>query len=297
MPKREEQVRETSPRERAGVALLLVAIVLLTFGRAATFEFLTWDDGLNVYENPLLNPPTVAHLAELWRRPSLELYIPLPYTLWWGIARFARVDFPDEQGSQLNPWLFHIANLLVHSATVVIVFGLLRRWLARTGGDPTWPAFAGAALFAVHPIQVEPVAWVTGMRDLLCGLFAVIALWQYTRAAESGRRRYWVGAAVAFAAALLSKPAAVVLPVIAVAVDVGIVGRPWRRAIVPAAIGVLALALPAVYVTHVAQASEVSTPGPLLNRLLVAGDAITFYLRQIAWPAHLSFDYGRRPAK
>lgn len=285
-----------SPRGRAGLGVLLVAIVLLTFGRSAVFDFLTWDDGLNVYKNELLNPPTGGHLWDLWRQPNLELYIPLPYTAWWTIAKFAHVDFPDEQGSQLNPWLFHAANIAVHALTVLAVFGFLRRLLAKTGRDPTWPAFVGAALFAIHPIQVEAVAWVTGMRDLLAGLFAVIALWQYTLAA-SGRRACWFGAAVAFAAALLSKPAAVVLPVMAMAVDVWLVGRPWRKAIVPAAIGLVCLALPAVYVTHLAQHTEVSTPGPIYNRLLVAGDSMTFYLRQLIWPAHLSSDYGRRPAK
>jgi hypothetical protein len=169
--------------------------------------------------------------------------------------------------------------------------------LARTAhGDPSWPAFAGATLFAIHPIQVEAVAWVTGMRDLLAGLFAVLALWQYTRAAE-GRRACWVGAAVAFAAALLSKPAAVVLPVMAMAIDVWVVGRPWRKALVPAAIGLACFALPTLLVTHLAQSSDVPTPGPAINRLWVAGESLTFYVRKVLWPAHLSLDYGRRPGK
>src|SRR5215469_5436409 len=138
---------------------------------------------------------------------------------------------PDANGIWLNPYLFHTANLLVHVLAALAAYALLRR-LTRSA----WAACAGALLFALHPVQVEPVAWVAGMKDLLCGMFSLVALWQYVAFAQGDdkvtaktRRWHYAAATVAFSLALLSKPAAMSLPVAAAAIDRWIVGRSWRQ--------------------------------------------------------------------
>src|SRR6185437_3089833 len=74
----------------------------------------------------------------------------------------------------LNPWLFHGVNVLVHVFSVLLVFQILKLFVRRP-----WVATAGAALYAVHPVQVEPVAWVSGLKDVLCGCMGLLALWQF----------------------------------------------------------------------------------------------------------------------
>src|SRR4029450_12275090 len=101
---------------------------------------------------------------------------------------------------------------------------LLRcRWRRRrVRGE--WAAAAGALLFALHPVQVEAVAWASGLKDVLCGLFAVAALWQYTAFAQAeetapARWKHYAVAALCFVAAVLSKPTGVVVPALAAVID------------------------------------------------------------------------------
>src|SRR5262249_20088843 len=146
-----------------------------------------------------------------------------------------------------DPQLFHLLNLLLHPLTVLVVWRLACLLLGGTAhacvsthGRPAtspylrrveWAAGGGALLFAIHPLQVEAVAWATGFKDVLCGFLSCVALWQYLRyAQESGEatssgqapqvqarrsvRRYGL-ATGAFVLALLAKPMAVVVPVVA----------------------------------------------------------------------------------
>src|SRR5207247_3214952 len=123
----------------------------------------------------------------------------------------------------LNPWVFHGANVLVHALAACVVFLLLRRLEM-----PDVAALFGAALFAVHPVQVEPVGWTSGLKDVLCGLFSLIALWQYVEYVQRGKWHYWIAMA-AFVWALLCKPSAMMVPAIAIAIDWVILRRPLRQ--------------------------------------------------------------------
>src|SRR5204862_5011676 len=115
----------------------------------------------------------------------------------------------DVAGIKLNPLVFHLGNLFVHAANVLFVWALLRRIVRDEAG-----AFVGALVFALHPVQVESVAWVSGMKDLLFGLFSLLAIGQYLAFAQRGRVVRYVLATVAYLLALLSKPTAVMLPLL-----------------------------------------------------------------------------------
>jgi Tfp pilus assembly protein PilF len=282
------------------VPALIVLAIVATFGPVCGHEFTNWDDKLNVTHNPHLNPPTMAGLASFWRQAYEHEYIPLSYTAWWLLARVARVDTPDAAGIWLNPYIFHIANLLLHIGVCLVVYQLLRLLTGRH-----WAACGGALLFALHPLQVEAVAWVTGLKDLLCGLLSMIALWQYVlfargtsagmaaddhAAAGTARRWHYAAATVALMAAMLAKPSAVTVPIIAIAIDWLILRRHWRRvavAIVPwvfisaafTAIGILA------------QPVSAADAGPVWARPLIAADALAFYLGKLLLPIHLAAVY------
>lgn len=299
-----ERVTDPPSQPKAGwlPPLVIVLAVLATFWVVCTAEFIGGDDQANLTENRYLNPPTVSSLAYLWAHPYAHEYIPLSYTVWWVLVRVAGLDVPDAHGVWLNPYVFHSANLLLHIATCLVVYHLLRLLTGRT-----WAACGGALLFAVHPLQVEPVAWATGLKDLLSGLLSLIALWQYVRFAQldlwgradnssptapSGQRRRWhYGVATAaLLAAMFAKPSATAVPVLALIADRLILHRPWRRiaaALVPWAMVSGAF----IAVGMLAQPVEGAVNIPVWARPLIAGDSLAFYLEKLCVPLGLATRY------
>ncbi|HTL30181.1 MAG TPA: hypothetical protein VL282_13205, partial [Tepidisphaeraceae bacterium] len=150
------------------IPLLLVAATLLAFGNLLSADFTSWDDPFTITSNPHLNPPTWSGLGYHWRTPEYGLYIPLTYTAWWLIAHVAYSSQPDARGMSLSPMIFHAANIGLHLISVLFVYAILRRILKRD-----WAACIGALLFALHPVQVEAVGWLSGMKDVLCGTLSL----------------------------------------------------------------------------------------------------------------------------
>jgi tetratricopeptide (TPR) repeat protein len=167
---------------RVVAALIVACLAILVFIPSITAEFLSWDDYDTLVKNPHFNPPPdqSIDIGYYWANPHMDLYAPLTYTIWGLLAGQAHTDTPDpDTGSTLNPMVFHAINILLHAAAALVVLQLLELIF-----ENIWVCAAGAALFAIHPIQVEPVAWVSGMKDVLAGLLGLIALWQYLRFAK-----------------------------------------------------------------------------------------------------------------
>jgi Tfp pilus assembly protein PilF len=289
--------RQSAPPAQTGVAWLIGVILCLVtvavFQEVRTFEFLRWDDHLNVYpENPHLNPVTDESLAFFWRETYFAAYIPVTRTMWVFLA--------DLSGAKPDPLVFHTANLVMHVLNVLLVFLILRLLVRKD-----WAAGAGALLFAVHPVQVEPVAWVTGMKDQMGGFFSLLATWVYLCYAMTARDRpeaktaqylYLAFATVCYVCALLSKPSAVGLPFLVWALDRWAVGRPMRAG-APAFVLWVCCAVPLGLLTRSSEAEAmVRITGQLWQRPFVAGDALAFYLMKIVVPWPLATDYGRTPA-
>jgi tetratricopeptide (TPR) repeat protein len=273
---------------------------LATFVPICGHDFTNWDDNVNVTHNPLLNPPTATSLLYFWEHPYQKLYIPLTYTAWWLLARIARVDAPDMHGIWLNPYIFHAANLLLHICVCLVVFQLLRLLTMRR-----WAACAGALLFALHPLQVESVAWVTGLKDLSCGLLSMVALWQFVIFAREGsashppgakavgrssRHLHYAAATVALVGAMLCKPSAVTVPIIAATIDRLILQRRWRQ-IAVALVPWLAVSVAFTAISIWVQPNVAGSPSPLWTRPLIAADALAFYIGKLLAPIRLAAIY------
>lgn len=286
--------------------LIIALLVLFTIGvfyRVGGHDFVQWDDRGNVVQNPYLNPPTKENVLHFWQHPYLGTHRPLVYTCWAAIATIAKLPSPQVAGvlgtHNLDPRYFHAANLLLHVLTVLVVFAILLLVVQHE-----WAAGAGALLFAIHPVQVEPVAWVTGMNEVLYGLLSLLAIWQYLHYAGHAARPnthkqavHYVLAALCFVLAMLTKPSAVVVPVIAwllghyvlrlSARDCAIALLPW-----------LILALPCMWLVRTESVSG-RTPSlfvpTLWERPLIAGDALAFYGGKLLLPWQLGIDYGRTP--
>jgi Flp pilus assembly protein TadD len=290
--------------KRRSPILLIVAAVLLTFWPVVTSEFTTWDDDVLIWTNRTFNPPTLHSLRVWWTTANDRMWNPAVETVRGLLALATTANRDPVTGTFLNPYLFHATNLFIHLGTTLIVYQILR--LLRFA---RWPACAGALVFGIHPLQVEPVAWTSALKDVLCGVFAMGAIWMYLRSrgfrpAEEGddpgleidgpRWCYWL-AAVLFLFATFSKPTAAVLPLIVLALAYlrweRPPGRIWRDVLFW-----LMLAIPSMVVTRLAQPALPDNVAPLWQRPLVATDAAAFYLFKLVWPASLTIDYGRRPS-
>lgn len=282
---------------RSSVGLLLIVVTLAIFSPIRNHEFV-WDDRGNVTDNPYLRQVTGANVLSFWQRPYRQLYIPLTYTVWAGIAALAGNPTADPR-NRLDAGPFHMVNLILHMLSALVVFVILRRL---TGHE--WSAGAGAMLFGLHPLQVEAVSWVTGLKELLSGLLSLAALWQYLVYAApdgaAGQKKglgfHYCLATGAFVLALLAKPAAVAVPVVAWALDYGLLKRSWRQSAKSLG-GWVVLALVFVGVTKAAQPTlPLVFTSSLAARPLIAADALAFYLYKLILPFGLTVDYGRTPA-
>jgi Flp pilus assembly protein TadD len=314
--------RDTASWLPYAVATLLILVTLAVFWQVQGHAFVLWDDGLHVYDNPYLQALTFDNIRAFWRAPYAELYIPLTYTLWALTAAVARGVSPSPTaGAPLAPQFFHALNLLVHLLSVLVVWRIVRLLLDRTVPHPAmspplthveWAAGGGALLFAVHPIQVEAVAWVTGFKDVLCGFLSCVAIWQYlhyaggdVEATASGKAasgkaqrslgHYWLATGV-FVLALLAKPVAVVVPVVAWILDVWGWPQTWRHR-KPALLAWVGLAMLWGLFTSlkVQPAASGYFIAPLWTRPLIVGDTVAFYLSKLGVPVWLGPDYGRSP--
>lgn len=288
--------------------------VALVFGQTYRHQLLAWDDLLHVTQNPNVNPPSWAGLANTWREPYFNFYVPVSYSFFAAEAWLARpsgtvaaAEKPSGMASApvaLDARVFHIGNVCLHAANVLLVYALLVRLIGHRGG-----AFFGALLFALHPVQVESVAWVSETRGLLAGFFSLLSAWCYLQAVAEfkvatpshWRRRilWYAAAAIGFALALLSKPSAAALPIMLFLLHGLLIDRsqqPSARRWLAAAMWLAPWLLLAGAMTLVNKSQQsgdvIRFAPPPAARLLIAGDALTFYLTKLLIPWPLAAAYG-----
>lgn len=272
--------------------LVLGAIILLVFGQTLGHEFLTWDDDLHITANPAFNPLGWSNLLWFWRAPYENLYIPVSYSVLAAEVALTDLLFPRDANGQLTSALvFRSMSLLLHWLCCNFTFMLLRRFAVSWNG-----ALVGTLLFALHPLQVESVAWTSETRGLLGTAFGLAALWCHRRSQEPGRRKAWrVAALMGLVLALLSKPSTAAVVLIAVAFETIWLQRPWQKVETTAVVGggvVIAVGL----LTRMLQPTGMTTAAlPDWFRPVVAADALGWYLGKLFWPASLAMDYGRSP--
>ncbi|MDW8308160.1 MAG: hypothetical protein RMK20_02160, partial [Verrucomicrobiales bacterium] len=158
-----------SPRQRAwlGGGLLVLATLLAYF--PALRAGFVWDDTAMLTTNPFVKLP--AGLFYIWASTALPDYYPLTYTSFWIEWRLWG----------LNATGYHLTNILLHALSAVVLWRVLKR-LHLPGG---WLA---ALLFALHPVNVQSVAWIAERKNTLCMVFFLLSLWAYVRHAQ-GRLR------------------------------------------------------------------------------------------------------------
>lgn len=277
----------SASKTRVAIALLMVT-TLVVFQVVRKFDFIALDDAENVFQNPHLLLPPLSATAFFWSHPYFASFIPLTRSVWVGLWSLSH-----------EPGPFHLANLALHLVNVLLVFALLRKLAFQS-----LAAGAGALLFAIHPVQVEPVAWVTGLKDVLGGFFALLALLWYVDYAKAiddsspgGKKLPSLAIATAwFVCALLCKASMAMVPVSAAILAVA-AGRSIRAAWPSFALWI-GLVLPFMLLSRYSERLEITqyAQTSAADRVMIAGDAIAFYLGKVIAPFHLAPDYGRIPA-
>lgn len=190
---------------RLGVcAAILMVVTVVAFLPVLRADFIRWDDPDYVSENPLLLD--VSGLKEIWTPFSRRLpqYYPLVFSSYW----------IEHQLWGLNPTGYHATNLALHVINVGLVLLLVRAL-----GASLWVTVGAAAVFALHPVQVESVAWITERKNTLSGFFYLVAFLLYLRHRRTSTWWSYAASLLAFIGALLSKSETAPLPLLILFTD------------------------------------------------------------------------------
>ncbi|MFI5346391.1 MAG: glycosyltransferase family 39 protein [Elusimicrobiota bacterium] len=279
----------TERRRAAALAAACSGATALVFLPSIRFPFLNWDDGVNVIGNANLN---FGGAGAWWMLTGSSLGHWHPLT-WLTLAADRAVWGGSPSG-------FHLTNVLLHALNAGLFFLLARRLLlsvdVRQERADAGAAFA-ALFWALHPLRVESVAWISERRDVLSAAFILASALAYLRGADEGdgdAGRRWRRRALAFgAAAMASKVFAIVLPAVFLVLDAGRRGRPrWKEKLpwlAPVAV--------ALYFNLAAQAeSEAAVSWSVFGlkaRLAQASYGLAFYAWKTVWPANLGPLYER----
>lgn len=254
--------------------VLLCAAVFAVFFPALGNDFVNWDDAQYVLSNPALRGSWLDALAFSpgYYHPLTTLTYKLEFVLFG-----------------LNPAPYHFTNLALHLANCVSAYWLLTALGARRGA-----AFLAALLFGVHPVHVEPAAWVSGRKELLWALFSSWTLIFYLRFADTNSKKFFISSLALFLLAVISKPFAVVLPLALLLAD-HYRGRAFTPGLLLEKAPFLAIALPLLtlstgpsgFLLEGAAAGPASLAG---GAAAIAGNAL-FYAQKLLLPARLSALY------
>ncbi len=277
----------TDSRHARWIALGLVSAVLATYAAVGGFEFVRYDDPDYVRDNPAVNG------GLSWRGLSWA-FGAAHASNWHPLTWLAHMLDVELYG--LSPGGHHWSSVLLHALASVLCFLALRALTART-----WPAALVAALFALHPLRVESVAWVSERKDVLsgCAFFALLLAYARYARAPDARRYGWVLAC--FALGLLAKPMLVSAPFVLLLLDRWPLGRGGtdasvglrHRTLEKLPLFVLAGISCTVTVWSQRAGGALNTLEalPLAERLANAPLALVRYLEHFLWPAHLAYFY------
>jgi len=254
------------------IIAILLALSILVFAQIAGHSFLNYDDGQFIYENEYvksgLNATSIGWAltsASIGWYPLTWLSHELDVTLWG-----------------LKPSGHLLMQLVLHAANAIVLFLALRRMT----GSTIRSGFV-AALFAVHPMHVESVAWASERKDTLSTLFAMLALYVY-----AGAKRKPLVVALLLAASLMAKQMYVTLPFLLIVLDWWPLRRGWRIA---DKVPLIALAIIASFVALIGQrnlkALQSVAALPVSTRIANALDGYLRYLGKLVWPSRMAVPY------
>ncbi len=277
------KAKSSAHRQVLGVCFFLVVITWLVFGQTVRYDFVNYDDNEYVYANPAitsgLNPHGIIYAfsgthARNWH-PLTTLSHMLDCQL-WGVRAGGH----------------HFTNIVLHTIAVVLLFLVLQQM---TGA--IWQSAFVAALFAIHPLHVESVTWISERKDVLSAVFFMLTLGAYVRYVRSPSIGRYLTMSILFALGLMSKPMLVTVPLVLLLLDYWPLqrfgGRSSIRRLALEKIPLLALSVASGLATLWVQQSSVARTEQLPLIWRVANGLVTYaiYLKQMIWPVGLAVFY------
>ena len=256
-----------------------LAVVFATFVAylPALFGGFVWDDSAALHENTLLRTPS--GLIDIWTThgliPNESHYWPVIYTFYW-------IEY---HLWGLHPLGYHAVNILLHAANSILLLHLARRM--KIPG-----AWMAAAIFALHPVHVESVAWIHEFKDVISACFYLLAFHLYLTFDSKRHPGVLVGVLVLVLLGMLSKTVVVTFPAALLIYLWARDGHIERRHWVPVTlIATVAFAAALIDVALVRRVEQVDFGRSLVEKGLLAGRALVFYLHKLAWPMDLAIIY------
>ncbi len=254
-------------------------MIWFVFAQAVSFDFTNFDDNRYVSENEIvsngLTKEGICHFLTTSHCANWHPLTSLSYML-------------DYEFYGLNPAGYHLTNILLHIAAALALFLALR---SLTGS--LWRSAVVAAVFAIHPLRVESVAWISERKDVLSGLFFMLTLWGYSRYAKQPFSIFrYIFVLLLFTLGLLSKSMLVTLPGVLLLLDFWPLGRRDIRRILLEKIPLILISAAFCVVTILAQERALTQLDvPHLYRIANAIVSYVVYLKQMVWPVGLSIMY------
>ncbi len=278
-------------------SMFIFMATVMTFVNSVNASFVNWDDDVYVTENPHIQSLSAENIRWIFSNPYYYSWIPVTLSshavdvALWG----------------MNARGHHFTNVLLHAVNAVLFFLLsliVINASKRAGGESTKNHFSvpssvfvgsvtAALLFAMHPLRVESVAWVSGRKDLLCALFLLPSFGLYLLWKFNGRKLYLLASVGLYGLAILSKPMAMPFPVILILTDVWLIhrNRISLSSLLIDKIPYIAIAVAAGVITfRGASSGTVNVIGDLslFERLLLPAYMIVFYAVKLVVPTNLS---------
>jgi protein O-mannosyl-transferase len=263
-------------RRKTAIVCALVLLTVAAHIRGLNGQFVDWDDTTHITQNPVIRSLSPANLWAMFTLPAAKLYVPMTW------LTFA-VDY---QMWGHNAFGYHLTNLLLHAANTILVFFLVFR-LMRARALPV--AALTAALFGVHPLRVESVAWATERKDVLFAFFYLLGLLAYLRWQDGRNRRayWWTFSFFVFSA--LSKSAAVTFPAVLLLLDAVRLRRIAFTEKIPFFVAGAIIAFATVSAQAFGRGETVADVQaiPIWARLGLVGYCPLFYVGKFLLPFHL----------
>jgi tetratricopeptide (TPR) repeat protein len=284
MPTAPAQVSQrTDRRITIAVCIFLTAIIWIVFGQTLGHDFVNFDDDRYVYENTQVS-------GGLTRDGFKWVLTHSHASLWHPLTTLSHMA--DCQIYGLRPGGHHFTNVLLHNIGAVLLFLVFR---GMTGC--IWRSAFVAAIFAIHPMRVESVAWIAERKDMLSGVFFMLTLGAYLHYVRAPCISRYVTMSIFLACGLMSKATFVTVPLVLLLLDYWPFQRAndfraWQR-IVTEKIPLFVLSAAASVATMFAQTVTMASLEqlPLLPRLKNAAISLVAYLRQMFWPTDLAVFY------
>jgi tetratricopeptide (TPR) repeat protein len=271
--------------------VLLTIAGIITYGRVIGFEILAnWDDPQYITTNQIIRGFSLEHLQLMFTSSVMGNYAPVQLLSYMADYIIG--------GSRINPAVFHASNLFFHIANALLFYWFVNR----STRSREW-AVAAAALFLLHPVQVESVAWLSQRKNLLSLFFFLITLLSYERyrhGNDSTRQRYYLIAVFTALCALFAKVSVVIIPLVLILFDQTVVApekRPsWKKVLIDSSPFFVMAGLMA-YQSSMLQMQELGGGragyhgGSLAATMLTMLHVLVDYLRLIFWPTRLNALY------